>query len=59
NGGTFEKLHEGSIDWPAVRKSLDAVNYNGWMTDETGAPADAELIRRMDAIIAGKQLTIV
>ncbi len=58
NGGTFEKLYEGDINWPAVRKCLDAVNYNGWMTDETGAPGDAELARRMDAIIAGKKLTI-
>ncbi|MCL2117995.1 MAG: sugar phosphate isomerase/epimerase [Planctomycetaceae bacterium] len=58
DGGTWKHLHEGSINWPAVRKCLEAVNYNGWMTDETGAPADAELARRMDAIIAGKQLTI-
>ena len=58
NGGTFEKLHEGSINWPSMRKALDKVNYNGWMTDETGAPADSELVRRMDAIIAGNQLTI-
>ena len=58
NGGTWKHLHEGSINWPGVRKCLEAVNYNGWMTDETGAPADAELVRRMDAIIAGKQLTI-
>jgi hexulose-6-phosphate isomerase len=57
-GGTWQHLHQGSINWPAVRKCLEAVNYNGWMTDETGAPTDAELARRMDAIIAGKQLTI-
>ena len=58
DGGTWKHLHEGSINWPAVRKCLDAVNYNGWMSDETGAPADAELVRRMDAIIAGQQLRI-
>lgn len=58
NGGDFKKLYEGDVDWPAVRKCLDAVNYNGWMTDETGVPGDAELARRMDAIIAGKNLVI-
>ena len=58
NGGDWKHLHEGSINWPEVRKCLDAVNYNGWMTDETGAPTDAELARRMDAIIAGKKLNI-
>ena len=58
NGGQFKKLHEGDINWPEVRKALDAVNFNGWMSDETGAPADAELARRMDAIIAGKKLVI-
>lgn len=58
NGGHFKKLYEGDINWPEVRKCLDAVNYNGWMSDETGAPGDAELARRMDAIIAGQKLVV-
>ena len=58
NGGDWKYLHEGSINWPEVRKCLDAVNYNGWLTDESGAPTNAELARRMDAIIAGKKLNI-
>ncbi|MDR1493298.1 MAG: sugar phosphate isomerase/epimerase [Planctomycetaceae bacterium] len=54
----FRRLHEGNIHWSAVRRALDTVNYNGWMSDETGAAQDAELIRRMNAIIDGEQLKI-
>jgi len=54
----FRKLYEGNINWVAVRAALDAVNYNGWMSDETGAAQDAELIRRMNAIINGEALKI-
>ncbi|MDR1385853.1 MAG: sugar phosphate isomerase/epimerase [Planctomycetaceae bacterium] len=54
----FRRLYEGNINWSTVRRALDAVNYNGWMSDETGAAQDSELIRRMNAIIAGEQLKI-
>ncbi|MDR1960563.1 MAG: sugar phosphate isomerase/epimerase [Planctomycetaceae bacterium] len=55
SGGDFKHLHEGDIDWPSVRRELEAVHYNGWMSDETGVPADKELARRMNVIIDGKE----
>ena len=30
-------VRDGSIQWPEVRKALDEVGYNGWLTIEGGA----------------------
>lgn len=55
HGGKFCDIREGSVDWPAVRKQLDAVGYNGWMTIEgSGRLPLEEKNRRLDLIIAGK-----
>jgi L-ribulose-5-phosphate 3-epimerase len=54
NGGEFCNIREGSVDWPAVRKALDEVGYNGWMTIEGGDLSLAENSKRLDLIIAGK-----
>ena len=44
-----------SIDWPAVRKELDAIGYNGWMTIEgSGGLSLEERSNRLDLIAAGK-----
>ena len=54
NGGDFCDIREGSVDWPAVRKALDEIGYNGWMTIEgSKLPLDEES-KRLDLIIAGK-----
>jgi L-ribulose-5-phosphate 3-epimerase len=54
HGGNFVHPRDGSIDWPAVRRALDSVGYNGWMTIEDGGLALEEFNRRLDLIIAGK-----
>jgi len=54
HGGNWSKIREGSVNWPAVRKALDDVGYNGWLTNESGGLSLEELSRRFDLIIAGK-----
>lgn len=54
HGGRFCRIGEGSINWPEVRRALDEVGYNGWLTNESGGFSLAELSRRFDLIIAGK-----
>ena len=53
HGGTFVHPRDGSVDWPLVRKELDKVGYNGFLTiEEDGLPE--EFRRRLDLVIAGK-----
>ena len=55
HGGSFCTLREGSVDWPLVRRELDTIGYNGWMTLEDGHGLSVdEMNRRLDLIIAGK-----
>lgn len=54
HGGRFTNIREGSVDWPLVRKELDNVGYNGWMTIEGGDLSLEEHGKRLDLIIAGK-----
>jgi len=51
--GNWAGIGQGSVNWPEVRKALDEVGYNGWLTDETGL-GWPELNKRLDLIIAGK-----
>jgi hexulose-6-phosphate isomerase len=54
HGGKFVHLREDSIDWPAVRKALDDIDYNGWGSiEESGLPLK-EFARRFDSIAAGE-----
>ena len=53
HGGKFVPIREGSVNWPAVRRELDNVGYNGWMTIEGGG-ATKDQSERLDLIIAGK-----
>jgi len=53
HGGKFVNIRDGSVNWPLVRKELDAVGYNGWMTIEGGNVSVEEHSKRLDAIIAG------
>jgi len=54
-GGTFVDIRDGDVDWPLVRRELDKIGYNGWMTIEGsgGLPVE-EQSKRLDLIIAGK-----
>ena len=54
HGGEFCDIRNGSINWPAVRESLDKIGYNGWLTIEGGGLTIEEHSRRLDQIIAGK-----
>jgi L-ribulose-5-phosphate 3-epimerase len=54
HGGQFVHPRDGSVDWPVVRKALDDVGYNGWMTIEDGGLSLEEFNKRLDLIIAGK-----
>lgn len=53
-GGKFVHPRDGSVDWPAVRRELENIGYNGWMTIEDGGLPLEEFSRRLDLIIAGK-----
>ena len=54
-GGGFCNIRDGSVNWPLVRKELDTVGYNGWMTIEgSGKLSMQEKSKRLDLIIAGK-----
>ncbi|MBN2475513.1 MAG: sugar phosphate isomerase/epimerase [Pirellulales bacterium] len=55
HGGRFVDIRDGSVDWPLIRKELDQLGYNGWMTIEgSGGLSLSERSRRLDLIIAGK-----
>ena len=57
HGGGFEgfcNIRDGSVDWPAVRKALDNIGYNGWMSIEGGNLSPEEHSKRLDLIIAGQ-----
>jgi len=54
HGGGFCNIRDGSVNWPLVRKELDKVGYNGWMTIEGGDLSLEENSRRLDLIVAGK-----
>jgi len=55
HGGQFVDIRDGSVNWPVVRKALDDVGYDGWMTIEgSGGLSLAEQNRRLDLILAGK-----
>ncbi len=53
NDGKFVRMGEGSIDWKRVRRAIDAVGYNGWVTLEEKGWTDAEYSDIMDRFFAG------
>jgi L-ribulose-5-phosphate 3-epimerase len=54
HGGNFVHPRDGSVNWPLVRKELDTIGYNGWMTIEDGGLSLEEFNKRLDLIVAGK-----
>lgn len=55
---TWVNLGEGDIDWPEVRRALDEIKYNGYMTTELsgGDPAYLKDVSvRVDRILAGEK----
>ncbi len=53
-GGSFVEIREGSVNWPAVRREIERIGYNGWLTIEGGRLPLEEQNRRLELIIAGK-----
>ena len=54
HGGNFCNIRDGSINWPEVRKALDDIGYNSWLTIEGGDLSVQEHGKRLDLIVAGK-----
>lgn len=53
----FVALREGDVNWKEVRRALDEVGYNGFMTTELGGGDEAylrDVSARVDKIIAGE-----
>ncbi|MDO4629997.1 MAG: TIM barrel protein [Planctomycetia bacterium] len=57
-GGRFARIMEGSVDWLAVRKKMEEVGFDRWMTVELeGCPlTDEEQAHRLELIASGKPL---
>ncbi len=54
-GGKFCTIRDGSVDWPSVRRELDAIGYNGWMTIEgSGGLSVKEKGERLQKIVRGE-----
>ena len=55
SGGSFVDIRDGDVDWPSVRRCIDEIGYNGYMTIEgSGGLSLEEKSKRLDAIIAGE-----
>ncbi|MGN0846892.1 MAG: sugar phosphate isomerase/epimerase family protein [Kiritimatiellia bacterium] len=54
NEGAFVRLGEGSIDWKRVRRAIEAIGYNGWVSIEESGWTDAEYAGIMDRFFAGR-----
>jgi hexulose-6-phosphate isomerase len=54
HGGHFCNIRDGSVNWLEVRKALDDIGYNGWLTIEGGDLSVSEHGKRLELIVAGK-----
>ncbi len=57
SGYQWKNLLDGDVNWPEVRKALDEVDYNGYMTAELGGGDEAyltDIAKRIDKFIAMK-----
>ena len=56
-GYQWTNLRDGDVNWPEVRRALDEIGYNGFMTTELAGGDEAylrDIVKRIDLIIAGK-----
>ncbi|MGL6196145.1 MAG: sugar phosphate isomerase/epimerase family protein [Thermoguttaceae bacterium] len=51
--GEWCNIDKASIDWKAVRKAIDDVNYNGWVSYEEGGYSDEKFNQILDDFILG------
>lgn len=54
NGGKFVHPRDGDVNWPEVRRALEEVGYNGWLTIEDGGLPLEDFSKRLDRIVAGE-----
>lgn len=55
HGGRFVDIRDGSVDWPVVRREIDKLGLDAWMSIEgSGGLSLEERSRRLDLINAGK-----
>ena len=54
NDGDFVSIGKGSIDWKSVRKVINEIGYNGWVSIEENGYSDAEYSALMDRFFAGQ-----
>jgi L-ribulose-5-phosphate 3-epimerase len=55
----WKNLGEGDVDWPEVRKALDEIGYQGWITTEISGGDAAylkDVVARLDKFFAGQKL---
>ena len=56
-GYQWTNLRDGDVNWPEVRRALDEIGYNGFMTTELAGGDEAylqDIVKRINLIIAGK-----
>jgi hexulose-6-phosphate isomerase len=53
NEGAFVPIGKGSNDWVSIRKTIEEIGYNGWVTIESGGYSDSEHCALMDRFFAG------
>ena len=53
NEGAFVRIGDGSIDWKRVRRMIEFVGYNGWVSIESSGWTDAEHSEIMDRFFKG------
>ncbi|MEI6646526.1 MAG: sugar phosphate isomerase/epimerase family protein [bacterium] len=53
NEGGFVPIGKGSIDWISIRKVIEEIGYDGWVSIESGGYSDAEHSAMMDRFFAG------
>ncbi|MDR2169153.1 MAG: sugar phosphate isomerase/epimerase [Planctomycetaceae bacterium] len=54
--GQWCAIDEATIDWKSVRKALDDVKYNGWVSVEENNHSDERYSKILDNFIAGKKI---
>ena len=54
NDGDFVPIGKGSIDWKSIRKTIEEIDYNGWVSIESDGYTDAEHSAIMDRFFAGQ-----
>ena len=55
-GGEFVPMGTGSIDWYSVRKAIDDIEYDGFVTNESGGYSDEQFVKIFDNFFNGRDI---